>query len=52
MEGIGTELLVDRGVASNLNTADKTLQRWLKDGLVAKMPDGKTYRRTFKEIPI
>jgi hypothetical protein len=39
-------------VASSLSCAFVTMTRWLKDGLVAKMPDGKTYRRTFKEIPI
>jgi actin-like ATPase involved in cell morphogenesis len=50
--GLTTEMLVDRGVANNLNTACVTLTRWLKDGLVSKMPDGKSYRKTFKEIPV
>jgi hypothetical protein len=52
MEGIGTEMLVDRGVASNLNNAGSVLRRWLDDGLVSKSPDGKSYRKTFKEIPV
>lgn len=52
MEGITTETLVSEGVAKDVVTANNTLHRWLDDGLVVRLNDKKTYRKTYKEIPV
>ncbi|MBO7140067.1 MAG: hypothetical protein J6W19_05785, partial [Prevotella sp.] len=47
---IKTETLVQEGIVQNLNSASKTLLRWLDDGLVLKQ--GKVYIKLFNEIPV
>ncbi len=44
------EILVENGLAKDVNRAGETLRRWGIDGLVKKT-DKKTYVKQFKEIP-
>ena len=48
---VTAESLVQAGVADSLNSARKTISRWLEDGLLKPGENKREYRKTFKEIP-
>jgi hypothetical protein len=46
------EVIVSRGGANSVKTAQKLLQRWVQDGLVTFDLDSRTYKKVYKEIPV
>jgi len=47
---IRTEMLVERGLAKNLNCASNILRRWADDGLVTQ--NGRNYTKNYDMIPL
>ncbi len=50
MEGITREMLVEKGFASSLNSASKTLTGWQADGLIVFQ--GTSFKKLYEEIPL